>query len=147
MRTRTLRSRIVKSEQAKDLREHGRVILAHGEVTGHSHQVVGGHLLTEGLVGPDGRPVITYEDPSDLDPAEREIPASDFFEEPDGRRVLLCHRACLLMHQEHAPIALNPANPQAFRQGDVFGLPIGDGAWEIRRQAEHTPEAIRSVAD
>lgn len=120
-------TRISRSVDAKDLKEHGRAILAHGEVTGHHHEVL--------------------DACETHDPAELSIPACDFFEEPDGRRILLAHRACLLRHQEHAPIALDPANPEQFRQGDVFGLPIGDGAWEIRRQREYSPEAIRTVAD
>lgn len=117
----------MKSAGARDLREHGRVILAHGEVTGHAHEVI---------------------DPSvRLDPAELDIPAADFFEEPDGRRVLLVNRPCVLRHDEHGRIALDPAAPQQFRQGDVFGTPIGPGAWEIKRQREYSPEEIRNVAD
>ena len=119
--------RFVKHAKSKDLKENGRAILAHGEVTGHHHEVV--------------------DVATDLDPAEIDIPACDFFEEPDGRRVLLAHRSCLLRHQEHAPIALDPANPKQARQGDVFLNPIGDGAWEVIRQREYSPEAIRNVAD
>jgi hypothetical protein len=107
----------------KDLREHGRIILAHGEMTGHQHEVVG---------APDDA----------LD-----IPPADFFEEPDGRRVLLATRPCLLRHQEHAPIPLDPAKPMQVRQGDVLLQPIGDGAWEVKRQVEYHPVAIRTVAD
>jgi len=117
----------VKPRHAKDLKEDGRVILAHGEVTGHAHEVV--------------------DASSTLDPAEAEIPACDFFEEPDGTRVLLAHRPCILRHQEHGPIALDPAAPIQFRQGDVLGTPIGPGAWRIDRQREYTPEAVRQVAD
>lgn len=105
----------------KDLREHGRIILAHGEVTGHAHEVV-----SETAAG---------------------IPSAEFFEEPDGRRILLVLAPCVLRHQEHAPIALDPEVPQQWRQGDVYGLPLGNGAWEIRRQREYSPEAIRNVAD
>lgn len=119
--------RYQKPEGAKDLREDGRAILAWGEVTNHHHQV--------------------FDACDTLDPAEVEIPAADFFEEPDGRRVLLVNRPCVLRHQEHAPIALNPAQPTQARQGDVLLNPIGDGAWEVIRQSEHTPEAIRGVAD
>jgi hypothetical protein len=108
----------------RDLREAGRVILAHGEATGHHHEVVD----AEGLAA------IT-------------IPAADFFEEPSGRRVLLVNRPCCLRHEEHDPIALDPANPQQVRQGDVLLQPIGDGAWEVRRQREYSPEAVRNVAD
>jgi hypothetical protein len=106
----------------KDLREQGRVILAHGEVTGHCHEVV-----AEASLG---------------------IPSAQYFEEPDGRRVLLVSEPCLLTHQEHGPIALDPTCPQQFRQGDVFGAPVGPGAWEITRQREWDgPAQWRTVAD
>lgn len=115
-----------KPSRVTDLREAGRVILAHGEVTGHCHEVqaatVGGEL----------------------------VPAADYFEEPEtGRRVLLAlvDHPFELRHQEHAPILLDPARPEQFRQGDVFGTPIGIGAWEIRRQSEFDPADIRQVAD
>ena len=117
----------VKPSETKDLRDNGRIILAWGESTGHHHAVV---------------------DASDIqDPAEIEIPAAEFFEEPDGRRVLLVNRPCLLTHQEHGPIALDPAKPVQARQGDVLLQPIGDGAWQVIRQREYSPEAIRQVAD
>ena len=103
-----------------DLREAGRIILAHGEVTGHCHEVVA---------------------------AEPAIEPAQYFEEPDGRRVLLVLAPCELRHQEHAPIRLDPAQPIQWRQGDVYGIPIGGGAWEIRRQREYTPASIRMVAD
>lgn len=119
--------RFAKHPQAKDLREAGRVILAHGEITGHAHEVVDTSAV--------------------LDPAEIEIPAADFFEEPDGRRILLVTRPCELRHQEHGPIALDPTHPQQYRQGDVLLNPIGAGAWEVIRQREYSPEAIRNVAD
>lgn len=117
-------NRIVRSPEAKDLRENGRVILAHGEVTGHCHEV--------------------FAQPFD---GVEELPPFDYFEEPSGRRVLLVNRPCELRHQEHAPIALDPSSPQQFRQGDVLGNPIGPGAWEIVRQREYTPSEIRQVAD
>lgn len=119
--------RFVRSVGAKDLREQGRVILAHGEVTGHAHEVI---------------------DATDVqDPAEIDIPAADYFEEPDGRRVLLVNRPCVLTHQEHGRIALDPAKPVQARQGDVLLNPIGGGAWEVTRQNEHTPAAIQRVLD
>lgn len=88
-----------------DASERGRIVLAHGEVTGHAHEVV---------------------------PAERidgELPAAQFFEEPDGTRMLFVDRHCLLTHQEHAAIALAP------------------GCYKVVRQREYSPEEIRTVAD
>jgi len=106
-----------------DLRAQGRVILAHGEVMGHAHEVICDELAALGL------------------------PAAQFFEEPDGRRVLLIDRPCLLTHQEHAPIALDPTRPEQYRQGDVLLCPLGPGAWEVRRQVEWQPAGSRQVAD
>lgn len=123
---------------SKDLREDGRIVLAHGEVTGHAHQVFAGHLST--LVAESGEPLV-------IDDEARDLPAAEFFEEPNGRRVLFVTRPCVLRHQEHAPIALDPAKPVQARQGDVFLNPIGIGAWEVIRQREYFPDAIRSVAD
>lgn len=107
--------------ETKDLREAGRIILAHGESTGHQHEVMG--------------------------PDTDQIPPAQFFEEPSGRRVLLVERPCVLTHQEHGSITLDPAHPQQVRQGDVLLTPIGDGAWEVTRQREYFPDAIRTVAD
>ncbi len=114
--------------KAKDLREQGRIIVAHGEVTGHCHEVIDASTTPFDLAGAD-------------------IPAADFFEEPDGRRILLVNRPCVLHHEEHGLIALDPAAPTQVRQGDVLLNPIGPGAWEVRRQREYTPEAIHTVAD
>ena len=87
-----------------DLREQGRIILAHGEVTGHVHEVM-----------EERRP--------------GESPAAQFFEEPDGRRFLFVERACVLVHQEHGPIAL------------------ARGCYAVTRQREYAPDEIRTVAD
>ena len=116
-----------KPDGVTDCREQGRVILAHGEITGHAHEV--------------------FDACDTLDPAEVPIPAADFFEEPSGRRVLLAHRPCVLRHEEHGRIVLDPSHPVQVRQGDVLLQPIGPGAWQVIRQREYTPEAIRSVAD
>lgn len=76
----------------KDLRERGRVILAHGEVTGHCHEVIEERRL------------------------DFETPAAQFFEEPNGRRFLFVERACVLTHQEHSPISLAPGCYEITRQ-------------------------------
>lgn len=109
-----------------DLREAGRVILAHGEVTGHCHEV-----LAEAHTG-----------------ADVELPAMEYFEEPGtGRRILMVTRPCVLRHDEHSPVRLDPARPEQLRQGDVFLNPIGPGAWEVIRQREYHPEEVRQVLD
>jgi hypothetical protein len=103
----------------RDLRENRRVILAHGEATGHAHEVV-----------------------LAIDPDHATLSPAEFFEEPTGRRVLLIDRPCQLRHEEHAAIALNPATHAQVRQGDVLLEPIGRGAWEVIRQREYAPRAV-----
>ena len=112
-----------KPATAIDAREHGRVILAHGEVTGHAHEVV---ACTSRLG----------------------VPAMEYFTEPDtGRRILMVVTDCLLRHQEHAPIALSPTNPIQVRQGDVCLQPLGPGVWHVIRQRESAFQSSRQVAD
>jgi len=106
-------------------RENGRVILAHGEVTGHCHEVV---VVETGM-------------PPDMAMAQ-------FFEEPDGRRMLMLLEPCVLRHDEHAPITLDPAHPVQARQGDVLLHPVGIGTWQVIRQREgYQPDQWRQVAD
>jgi hypothetical protein len=81
-------------------REHGRLVLAHGEVTGHAHVVVGEAEL------------FTAADIADLE-----------------TRFLRVEADSQVVHDEHTTIALSP------------------GIYEVRRQREYTPEAIRNVAD
>ena len=110
--------------QTQNAREQGRIILAHGEVTGHCHEVV---AVDTGL-------------PPDME-------AAQFFE-VDGVRQLLVLAPCELRHQEHAPIALAPDSTEMWRQGDVLGIPVSPGCWTILRQQEWAgPEGWRTVAD
>lgn len=94
-------------QQAKLVVEHGRTILAHGEQTGHAHQVI------------VDAPPLTGDD----------VPAQQLFEEPDGTRLLVVRGPASLRHEEHAPLTI-PA-----------------GTYEVIRQREYSPEAIRNVAD
>lgn len=109
----------------KDLREQGRIILAHGEVTGHSHQVV-----------------TALDAPPTFDRAQ-------FFEEPDGTRMLLVigDEPVYVKHDEHARLTLDPTRPAQVRQGDVLLTPRGTGAWKVTRQREFEPDGWRQVAD
>lgn len=109
----------------QNARENGRIILAHGEVTGHCHEVV---TTDSGL-------------PPGMDVAQ-------FFDDPStGKRTLLLLEPAVLRHDEHDPIALDPVKQIQARQGDVLLNPIGGGAWEVTRQREYAPDAIRNVAD
>lgn len=83
-------------------REHGRVVLAHGEVTGHHHSIV-----------EDGVELVTSEQADEL-----RMWLSVMTSEPVA-----------LTHQEHDTITVAP------------------GLYEVRRQREYSPEAIRNVAD
>lgn len=65
-------------------------------------------------------PTITDPDP---------VPAMELFEEPDGTRLLVVKRPATLRHEEHGAIALAP------------------GGYEVIRQREYHPAAIRQVAD
>ena len=57
------------------------------------------------------------------------VPAQQLFEEPDGTRLLVVRRDAELRHEEHGTIALTPGN------------------YEVIRQREYSPDAIRNVAD
>lgn len=74
----------------------GRIVLAHGEVTGHAHAVVG---------------------------------ECAFLENDAGDRFLELAAEGAIVHEEHGTIE------------------IAGGAYEVRRQREYSPEAIRNVAD
>lgn len=65
-------------------------------------------------------PVVDNADP---------VPAMELFEEPDGSRILVVRRDALLQHDEHGRIPLVP------------------GHYDVIRQREYSPEAIRNVAD
>lgn len=107
-----------------DCREQGRIVLAHGEVTGHCHEVV---ATATGL-------------PPDVAMAQ--------FYEIDGLRELLVLEPCELVHQEHGRIALDPAHQVQVRQGDVLLTPTAPGVWRVTRQREWAgPEVWRAVAD
>ena len=85
--------------------DHGRVILAYGEATGHAHAVVA------------------------VDDVETIMPPALLVEAPDGRRVLYVTAPCVLVHQEHARIALAP------------------GCYEVYRQRQYFPDAVRPIED
>lgn len=78
--------------------ENGRVVLAHGEATGHHH---------------------SFEDDGGV----------SLLEGDSGERFLDVGHGADLEHQEHGAIAVPP------------------GSYEVVRQREYSPEAIRNVAD
>lgn len=82
-------------------------------------------ILAYGEVTGHAHEVITTAPPVVGDP----VPAQQLFEEPDGTRLLVVRGPAVLRHEEHAP------------------LTIAEGTYEVIRQVEYTPEAIRNVAD
>ena len=82
----------------------------------------------------DGRIILAYGEVTGhahtvvADTPSEAVPAA-FFEEPGGRRFLFVDQACLVTHQEHGSLALAP------------------GVYEVVRQREYAPDAIRSVED
>jgi len=83
-------------------RENGRVILAHGEITGHHHSIIEQDVE-----------LVTSEQAGELR-AWLSVTA----DEPVA-----------LVHQEHDTLLIPP------------------GRYEVRRQREYTPEALRQVRD
>ena len=66
---------------------------------------------------------------ADTDTLPADAPPFALMEAPDGRRFLFVEQPCSLVHDEHGPILVTP------------------GCWEVIRQREYSPEAIRTVAD
>lgn len=103
-------------------REAGRVVLAHGEVTGHSHAIAS-----------EGAALYVLDDRAAMAAAARELLASVGLtmevrdEEVVG--VLDTPDEATVVHEEHAPI------------------PLTDRRHVVLRQREYSPEAIRQVAD
>src|SRR4051812_39213305 len=117
-----MKSTYTKPADTRDLREAGRLILAHGEVTGHAHEVIAEAAAVGG------------------------VPTAQYFEEPGtGRRILMLTAPHVLRHEEHGAITLDPAAPAQVRQGDVFLNPIANGVYHVIRQSEYHPEDVRQV--
>jgi hypothetical protein len=128
-------------------REKGRVVLAHGEVTGHAHAIKDRNVTAfrdEKLnqlflhargeqVGPLKGTLVEMDRAQGWFLAQtdlRKMPikfALSHAQIEDG--VIECGPFSLLDHEEHNPVA------------------IPDGEHRIIRQREYSPEAIRNVAD
>lgn len=79
--------------RGKDARENGRIILAHGEITGHSHEVF-----------TDQADTVTIEEITDGTDTLR------------GARLLRVKGKATLRHQEHAPVELAKGTYRVVRQ-------------------------------
>lgn len=106
------------SAHAQLVSDNGRTILAHGEATGHAHEVL--QAVAEAACVPARKKLLSNPDP---------VPTQQLFEEPDGSRILVLKRDAELRHDEHGTI------------------PLSKGAYEVIRQREYAPHAIRNVAD
>lgn len=129
----------------RDLREGGKIVLAHGEVTGHVHEVV----------------LVDTSTPPDMAQAQ--------YFDVDGQRELVVLAPCELTHQEHSAetrtylyadgrvvgretttgkIGTDRPYPAQVRQGDVFLEPTSPGTWRVVQQREWAgPEQWRAVGD
>lgn len=100
-------------------REHGKVVLAHGEVTGHMHAIADKHVAhfrDEGLLK-------TFKNEDGTAPRLRAGGTEPF------TYLVVKDAPAALKHDEHDTIMIPP------------------GTYEIRRQREYTPAEIRNVAD
>ncbi len=86
-----------------DVPRTSRAVLALGEATGHAHVCEAVDDVT--------------------------LPACALFDEPDGTRMLIVERPCVVRHDEHGQILLSP------------------GAYRVVRQREYAPEGLRQVMD
>ena len=98
--------------------ENGRIVLMHGEATGHAHAI-------SDFVDMDARSHRTTAKIIDMAKARARLLAA-----PDGNRYLEVKRPVNLKHEEHSPIGLPP------------------GLYQIPVQVEWTTERmVRQVAD
>lgn len=104
-------------------REGGRVVLAHGEITGHAH-----------AIAETGVELLTLEDRAEMGRVARELLESCGYknEVRDEEVVgfLELGKAVSVVHEEHGTIPL--------KQGETF---------VVLRQRQYTPERIEQVAD
>lgn len=130
-------------------RENGRIVLAHGEVTGHAHALA--EAGTKKFTGEDGAEYFDVKGPhlKFALPIVREWRGQVMVNHPKlgiiefakadveirADEVVVNGAFGLLKHDEHNT------------QGIPAGLYKGGGATGIVRQREYTPTAIRNVAD
>ncbi len=112
--------------EAKEIREPGRVVLAHGEVTGHAHAI---YDVIDGA-----RPVANPGAADEMAEAaiaraQKAAKSNCRLVEIKGDRFLEVSALVNLKHEEHSPHALVP------------------GLYEVPIQVEHTAERVRRVAD
>lgn len=100
-------------------RENGRVVLAHGEVTGHAHAIL-------------ERTVVHYDAPDAVTAAELLLASVGMKRQLTAENqptFLAVETPAEIVHEEHGTIALEKGN------------------YVVIRQREYSPEELRSVAD
>lgn len=88
------------------LRERGRVVLAHGEVTGHAHAIA-------------DKKVIQYDAPNATEAARmlfRDVGLETEITEHNAPSFLAVEEPATIEHEEHSPIALEPGSYVVLRQ-------------------------------
>jgi len=98
-------------------KEQGRVVLAHGEVTGHAHAISAKHV----------RQFRAAENTPTLDGMGVKLRAGGGL--PSETFLVVEDKPCSLLHEEHDPIQIAP------------------GIYRVTRQREFVDGEIRNVAD
>ncbi len=105
--------------------DKGRIVLAHGEVTGHAHAI---YDHAAGSADQDGgNPAVTTEI-ADATIARARARAT-LWRAPDGERYLEVSMPVTLRHEEHTAHTIPP------------------GIYKLPRQVEYTPQELRRVID
>lgn len=97
--------------------EGNRIVLAHGEVTGHAHAIYD-HIATPAAADEIAEAAIA-----------RAQSKARLWRAPDGSRYLEVAETVTLRHEEHTPHTLAP------------------GIYHLPTQVEYTPAELRRVAD
>lgn len=95
-----------------------RIVLAHGEVTGHAHAIYDHMTVQPGAAGEIAEAAI-----------ERAKSKARLWAAPDGSRYLEVTETVTLRHEEHSAHTLHP------------------GIYHLPTQVEYTPAQLRRVAD
>lgn len=102
--------------------DHGRIVLAYGEVTGHAH------AIADHRVSVDARPGQRAAEVADATIARAQAKAR-LLVAPTGERYLEVREAVTLSHEEHTAHAIPP------------------GIYKLPQQVEYEPGELRRVAD
>lgn len=111
------------TDLGRTLKEGKRLVLAHGEVTGHAHAIYP-HIDRAEQVHKNPNPATLHE----LRNVGKYVPLVEGF--PTEGMYLEARERCLVRHEEHDPISLAPGNYAIIHQYEH------DGFEELRRVAD-----------